>query len=243
LLNLAVNARDAMPHGGSLSISLAVEREEEDEYVALSVSDSGDGIAPQHLPRIFEPFFTTKERGKGTGLGLASVYGIVKQSQGQIDVDSREGAGTTFRIRFPRVHAAPSRNEPPPVEVVAGSELVVLVDDDAEVRAVLLAHLESAGYAVLAAGGGLEALDLLARHRQNVRLLVSDVSMPAMSGIELARRTKLEFPALPILLISGYSEELQGDLQGQVRFLGKPFSRRSLLAEVRAALTQPIGSD
>jgi len=237
LLNLAINARDAMADGGSLAISVSIEPRDGVEYGVLTVADSGVGVAPEHLPRIFEPFFTTKERGKGTGLGLASVYGIVKQSGGQIDVDSRLGVGTTFRMRFARLRAEERPSAPLEPAPRSGSGLVLLVDDDAEVRAILLAHLESSGYTVLAAAGGAEALALLARESGHVRLLLSDISMPGMSGVELARRVKQAHPALPILLISGYSEELQGDLQGCVRFLGKPFSRQTLLAEVRAALT------
>lgn len=238
LLNLAMNARDAMPTGGELALSLSVEREGGTEYALLQVRDTGTGIAPDDLPRIFEPFFTTKSRGKGAGLGLASVYGIVKQSQGEITVESTEGVGTTFRLRFPRRQAAPSPRVRTPVPAGGQHELILLVDDDAEVRSVLLAHLEDAGYRALPASSAEEALALLARHGDAVRMLVSDVSMPGMSGVELARHVRRERGDLPILLISGYSEEPHGELQGIARFLGKPFAKTRLLEEVGRGLAR-----
>jgi signal transduction histidine kinase len=235
LLNLAVNARDAMPKGGILRLTLSTRHESGVEVVVLEVSDTGSGIASKDLPHIFEPFFTTKARGKGTGLGLASVYGIVKQSQGQIEVDSHENQGTTFRVSWPRVYgdaADPARISVAPG---GGGELILLVDDDAEVRSVALAHLEGAGYLVLTAASGEEALETLQKHRTTVRMLVSDVSMPGISGVELARRVHEQLPQVPILLISGYSEELQGK-PDRGRFLPKPFSGQRLLSEVRLAL-------
>jgi signal transduction histidine kinase len=239
LLNLAVNARDAMPKGGVLRLALTIAKQDGIEIALLEVSDSGTGIASRDLPHIFEPFFTTKARGKGTGLGLASVYGIVKQSQGQIEVDSREGAGTTFRVSWPRVHADPTDPRRISVAPDGGGELILLVDDDAEVRSVALAHLEGAGYVVLTAASGEEALETLQQHRTTVRMLVSDVSMPGMSGVELARRVHEQLPQVPILLISGYSEELQGKPE-RGRFLPKPFSGQRLLSEVRQALDSKV---
>ncbi|HEX5660679.1 MAG TPA: ATP-binding protein, partial [Polyangiales bacterium] len=244
LLNLAINASDAMPHGGTLSLSLSTRRFGDQEHVLLEVADTGAGIASADLPHIFEPFFTTKARGKGTGLGLASVYGIVKQSQGQIEVESQPSEGTVFRVRWPRALDAeviePSRLSDPGV----GYERILLVDDDAEVRAVALAHLEAAGYTVLAATSGAEALEVLAKN--SVQMLVSDVSMPGMSGVELARKVRKIAPSMPILLISGYSDELveaggfsarePNDRNDVARFLPKPFSGQRLLAEVRGAL-------
>ena len=237
LLNLAVNARDAMPQGGVLSLTLSRRSGAgELERVVLEVNDTGVGIASGDLPHIFEPFFTTKARGKGTGLGLASVYGLVKQSQGQIEVESSPGVGTTFRISWPRVpdEAGIMRTEEP--GPARGNERILLVDDDAEVRAVALAQLERGGYTVLTACSGQEALDLLAKNQTQVHMLVSDVSMPGMSGVELARAVRTMSPDLPILLISGYSEELHDGTQRIGRFLAKPFSGQRLLTEVRQAL-------
>jgi signal transduction histidine kinase len=232
LLNLAINARDAMPQGGTLSMSLSTRRFGEEEHVLLEVADTGAGIASADLPHIFEPFFTTKARGKGTGLGLASVYGIVKQSQGQIEVESQPSQGTVFRVRWPRVLEAEAIEPRRLSDPGGGYERILLVDDDAEVRAVALAHLEGAGYTVLTAASGEEALEVLARN--SVQMLVSDVSMPGMSGVELARQVRARAPSVPILLISGYSDEL--DHEDLARFLAKPFSGQRLLAEVRSAL-------
>ncbi|MET0285162.1 MAG: ATP-binding protein [Polyangiales bacterium] len=232
LLNLAINARDAMPHGGVLSLSLSTRRFADEEHVLLEVADTGAGIAAVDLPHIFEPFFTTKARGKGTGLGLASVYGIVKQSLGQIEVESQPSEGTVFRVRWPRVLDAEVMEPRRLSDPGGGYERILLVDDDAEVRAVAHAHLEAAGYTVLAAASGEEALDVLAKNR--VQMLVSDVSMPGMSGVELARKVRALAPAVPILLISGYSDEVNHEQLA--RFLAKPFSGQRLLAEVRSAL-------
>jgi signal transduction histidine kinase/CheY-like chemotaxis protein len=238
LLNLAVNARDAMPQGGTLRMSLSTRKFASEEHVLLEVADSGGGIASEDLPHIFEPFFTTKARGKGTGLGLASVYGIVKQSQGQIEAESQPDRGTTFRVRWPRaidqVAVEPRRLSDPG----GGNEQILLVDDDAEVRSVALAHLEGAGYDVLTAASGEEALNVLKRNAHAVQMLVSDVSMPGMSGVELAHKVRALLPKMPILLISGYSEELTANSEHVARFLAKPFSGARLLAEVRDGLNE-----
>ncbi|HVZ32354.1 MAG TPA: ATP-binding protein, partial [Polyangiaceae bacterium] len=235
LLNLAVNARDAMPEGGTVTLALAVRERDGVEQVVLEVSDTGIGMASQDLAHIFEPFFTTKGSGRGTGLGLASVYGIVTQSQGQIEVDSSPGGGTTFRLRWPRVHESPEPS-PAQVEVVGGRELLLLVDDNAEVRLVAFAHLSGAGYEVLSASSGEEALALLKEHEASVRMIVSDVSMPGMSGVELAGQVRVRHPKLPILLISGYSDELHGKSARLAHYLAKPFSGQQLLLAVRRAL-------
>jgi signal transduction histidine kinase/ActR/RegA family two-component response regulator len=238
LLNLAVNARDAMPQGGALRMSLSTRKFASEEHVLLEVADSGAGIASEDLPHIFEPFFTTKARGKGTGLGLASVYGIVKQSQGQIEVESQPDRGTTFRVRWPRVVDQVAMEPRRLSDPGGGHEQILLVDDDAEVRSVALAHLEGAGYAVLTAASGEEALNVLKRNAHAVQMLVSDVSMPGMSGVELAHEVRALLPTMPILLISGYSEELTGNSERVARFLAKPFSGARLLAEVRDGLNE-----
>ncbi len=237
LFNLAVNASDAMPNGGLLRIRLARERSSLAENALITVEDQGTGIAPEDLPRIFEPFFTRKERGKGTGLGLSSVYGIVRQSQGDIDVESTLGKGTRFFLRFPL--------SDPPEDVAAvasepqlpGSGRVLLVDDDELVRGVVRAQLESAGYDVKVASSADEALGMLDQG-SNFDLLVSDVIMPRVSGVELARRTRARLGALPILLVSGYTAELSPETLDQLnaRLLHKPFGTKQLLAAVAEAL-------
>jgi CheY-like chemotaxis protein len=224
-----------MPSGGSLSVR--TRRDGDGRHAVLEVSDTGTGITAADLPHVFEPFFSRKPRGKGTGLGLASVYGIVKQSHGEISIDSELGRGTTFTIRWPRQHNSlppPPRSERPPVRA---SACVLLVDDDDAVRAVAEQHLLAGGYRVLCASSGAQALALLARHPE-IALLISDVSMPGMSGIELAVAARSRRPELPILLISGYSDQLQRDIPPSlaVRFLPKPFSRERLQSEAHACL-------
>jgi signal transduction histidine kinase/CheY-like chemotaxis protein len=235
LLNLGVNAADAMPEGGKLRIRVAAS---EPERVTLEVADTGVGIAPEDLPHIFEPFFTRKARGKGTGLGLASVYGIVKQSQGEIEPSSRLGGGTTFRITWPRVAVA-DQPAPPGERPHHGDGTVLLVDDDDAVRMVSEEHLRAAGYRVLSASSGDAALAILADHGAEIDALVTDVSMPVMSGIELVQNVRARGIQLPVLLISGYADELE---QGKARaaldvaFLPKPFSGDRLATEVEALL-------
>jgi two-component system, cell cycle sensor histidine kinase and response regulator CckA len=239
LLNLSVNAADAMPSGGELSISVHSEGPGLGRVV-LEVIDTGKGIAPEDLAHIFEPFFTNKARGKGTGLGLASVYGIVKQSGGTIDVESKLGVGTRFRVAWPRVDAP----QPAPLaaaEVPARAQgTVLLVDDDETVRRVGEAHLRSAGYRVYCAESGARALALVEHEGQRFDALITDVSMPGMSGVELVERLRQAGHALPVLLVSGYADELQsgGSLgaRGDVAFLAKPFSRDRLTAEVERLL-------
>jgi two-component system cell cycle sensor histidine kinase/response regulator CckA len=260
VVNLAVNARDAMmtknPHGGgTLAIrTRAVGPDEVRErgndimpaadYTALEISDTGTGIPPEVLPKIFEPFFTTKEVGKGTGLGLSTVYGIVKQSGGYIFADSRPGQGATFTIYLP-VHSsgtvvavrAPAR---PKQTDLWGSGTVLLVEDEAMVRAVAERALSRQGYTVLSAENGEAALELL-ETCQAPDLLISDVVMPTMDGPTMARHVRERYPHLPILFISGYAEEQLRrsiDLEN-VAFLPKPFSVQQLAEAARDALTQP----
>jgi two-component system cell cycle sensor histidine kinase/response regulator CckA len=257
IVNLAVNARDAMPEGGTLtlqtySVSAAEVRKLGSEilpvadYTALSVSDTGTGIAPDILGKIFEPFFTTKEIGKGTGLGLSTVYGIVKQTGGFIFADSKPGEGTSFVIYLPvhRAEPKPAAAPPPPKEKPGdlwGTGTILLVEDEAMVRAVAERALERQGYRVLTATNGEEALELLGTleaEGEQIDLLISDVVMPTMDGPTLVRHARERFPKLPILFMSGYAEEqLRRSIDlDRVAFLPKPFSVQQLGAAARDAL-------
>jgi two-component system, cell cycle sensor histidine kinase and response regulator CckA len=238
LFNLAVNASDAMPEGGVLRIRVARELASgTGPHALISIEDQGTGIAPEDLPHIFEPFFTKKERGKGTGLGLSSVYGIVRQSEGEIDVASTLGKGTTFVLRFLLTEAPAEAKASLPDARTKSSGRILLVDDNELVRGVVRAQLQSAGYDVQVASSADQALGLL-DHAANFDLLISDVVMPRMSGIELAKRTRERLGALPILLVSGYAAELSLetlDAMG-VRLLLKPFGTKQLLEAVDEVL-------
>ena len=252
VMNLAVNARDAMPRGGH--IVLETENVDLDgEYVRrhmgarpgphvmLSVADSGVGIPREILPHIFEPFFTTKEHGKGTGLGLATVYGIVKQSGGYIEVDSEPDRGTTFRIYLPRVDApAPaSERSSRPAAVAGGTETLLLVEDEEGVRELARDILRASGYTVIEARNGSEALVLSERHQGPLELLLTDVVMPRMSGRELAERLAPLRPSMGVLFMSGYTDDAvirHGVLGADTAFLQKPFTPTMLLQRVRETL-------
>jgi two-component system, cell cycle sensor histidine kinase and response regulator CckA len=248
LLNLTVNSRDAMPDGGTLCIELAnvVVAEDADsypgaaagEYVELIVRDSGCGIAEEHLPHIFEPFFTTKELGKGTGLGLATVHGVIAQSGGHLYVHSQLGAGTTFRIILPRTAGEADAVQSRESFRDIGSETILLVEDDPAVRAVARVILANAGYTVLEAESGAAALDLADRVGGDIDLLLTDVVMPFMNGQVLAERLLARRPLTRVLLMSGYNEPMVHDQTRPVRFplLPKPFSPDDLRQGVRAAL-------
>jgi PAS domain S-box-containing protein len=256
-MNLVVNARDAMPNGGRLRI--AVDEVELDEartattpcgrYVRLAVTDSGTGIDAETLPHIFEPFFTTKEVGKGTGLGLATVYGIVEQHRGWIDVKSKVGEGTTFEVHIPaHVGETTSRAReaaPAPRYTALGGETVLLIEDDASVRRMLSMLLRQTGYAVLEAGSGPEARAVWSEHRGDVRLLLTDVVLPGgASGWELARELRSEEPGLPVVFMSGYNHESASgrvEAEGNVEFLGKPFEIEQLRATLRKLLDRSGG--
>jgi two-component system cell cycle sensor histidine kinase/response regulator CckA len=264
ILNLALNARDAMPEGGSLQIStghavvlspetIGTETLPAGRYALLQVADSGSGIPPEVLPRIFDPFFTTKREQGGSGLGLSTVHGIVRQSGGFITVDSRRGEGTRFRIWLPR-HDAPSETPtlaiappppalPPPV-VAAGTAPadpaapILLVEDEPPLLRLAERALKRAGFVVLAAACAEEALDLLDRGGPAPRALVSDVVMPGLDGLELAARLRKADPELPVLLVSGYAESALGrDLAAErIRLISKPYAMATLVSELRAIL-------
>jgi two-component system cell cycle sensor histidine kinase/response regulator CckA len=192
--------------------------------------------------RIFEPFFTTKDTGNGTGLGLSTVYGIVRQSGGIIGVDSEVGQGTTFRIYLPRVLEPEAEAAAAAPAAIQGRETILVVEDEAMLLALIRRILRSAGYTVLAAAGGPEALELAARHPGNLHLMVSDVVMPQMTGPELAGRLALDLPHVKVLYTSGYTNDevlRHGVLDGVANFLPKPFSRANLLKKVREVLDKP----
>jgi CheY-like chemotaxis protein len=211
------------------------------DYVLLTVSDTGVGMSQEIQPYIFEPFFTTKERGRGTGLGLATVYGIVKQSGGDIQVFSQEGLGATFKIYLPRSGEAaqPLPDRSMQAELPTGSETILLVEDDAEVRELARRVLQWQGYTVLEAHDGPEALRLAAGYAGPIHLLLTDVVMPGMSGTTVAERLAQSRPGLGVLFMSGYTEEAiadHGTLGPGVAFLPKPLGPLALARKVRAVL-------
>jgi two-component system, cell cycle sensor histidine kinase and response regulator CckA len=254
IMNLVINARDAMPNGGLLTISTANFEQgagaggplPAGDYVVLTVTDSGSGIDEATRARLFEPFFTTKPQGKGTGLGLATVYGIVSQSGGQVQVESEPGHGSTFRVLLPRaakVEAPAPRPAPVALGAVArGGETILVVEDEGAVRDVTRRILEAAGYRVLAAGSGEEALRVCREHTGELHLLLSDVVMPNMGGPECGAAAQRLRPGLRVLFMSGYAEEAianQGVLQPGIPLLGKPFAAAELTRLVRAVLDDP----
>jgi PAS domain S-box-containing protein len=251
LLNLAVNARDAMPRGGSLTVATRnVELDGEyarvrpearpGPHVLLSVSDTGVGMTDDVKGRIFEPFFTTKGPGKGTGLGLATVFGIVKQSGGHIGVESAVGVGTTFRVYFPRAEGAAGPHEEHPAPVpAAGAETVLLVEDESAVRCLVRHVLASHGYTVLEASDGGEAGQIESAYRGPIHLLVTDVVMPGEGGRSVAERIAASRPGVRVLFISGYTNDAvvrHGILHESVDFLQKPFTPAALAHKVREVL-------
>jgi CheY-like chemotaxis protein len=253
LMNLAVNARDAMPQGGALTVRTqrvvltapVASRLEcaPGPHVMVAVTDTGVGMAPEVMARIFEPFFTTKGIGTGTGLGLAMVFGIVRQSGGAIEVESAPGAGSTFRIYLPVVADTLARTADEIAQSLRGVETLLLVEDDDGVRDLAAANLRGQGYTVLAASDGEAALALLATHTADqttpIDLLVTDVVMPRMSGPELAARLQQTSPATRVLFMSGYTDDAvvrQGVMQAEVAFLQKPYTPQTLARKVRSVL-------
>ena len=255
VMNLVLNARDAMPAGGSVRLTTRLVRVSEARTVALgdvmpagayaelAVADTGSGIASDDLSRIFEPFYTTKPVGQGTGLGLAMVHGIVRQSHGFIDVESARGIGTTMRLLFPvAVEGAVAKAAvQPPAAAPApapGSQTILVAEDETAVRRLIKTLLRREGYTILEAANGREALEIIGSHPGPIHLVVSDVMMPELTGTALSRELRKERPELPVLLISGYTtpEGLgEADLAGG-GFLGKPFTTDALSEAVRTAI-------
>jgi two-component system, cell cycle sensor histidine kinase and response regulator CckA len=253
LMNLAANARDAMPRGGKLTIETAKVQFDAEyasahpevrpgPYILLAVSDDGFGIDSATLSHLFEPFFTTKGLARGTGLGLATVYGIVKESGGHISVYSEVGSGTSFKVYFPRVDEEVALTETPKPEAPEtkdGKETVLLVEDEEDVRTFTRHLLHSFGYKVLDASDGVEAMRVSEQHQEPIPLLISDVIMPRMGGRQLAENLKSIRPDLKVLFISGYTDDAivrHGVLQSDVAFLQKPFTPTALASKVREVL-------
>jgi two-component system cell cycle sensor histidine kinase/response regulator CckA len=255
ILNLVLNARDALPAGGWIRIDVALLQAPDvvpppdmaaaDAYVRLRVRDNGVGVSPDARAHLFEPFFTTKEQGKGTGLGLASVHGIVHQSQGWIDVDSVPGEGATFTMHFPAILLQPrftSAESAATVEPARGHETVLLVEDEEAVRRIVSAVLRRQGYTVIETSSPINAVELFERHQGAIDLLLTDVVMPVMNGPALAQRLVAMRPALRVLFISGYTGLNLPEIQNpNVGFLSKPFQTSVLAARVREMLGRPDG--
>ncbi len=252
LLNLAVNARDAMPRGGQLAVRVAivdvaeahVQRRPEarlGRFVCVSKTDTGNGIPPEFLPRIFEPFFTTKAVGKGTGLGLATVYGIIKQHQGWIEVESTVGKGSTFRIYIPYLgNQAPMEKPTAQITIRGGTETILLVEDEKPVRELVARVLEKHGYTVLQAATGVEAVEIWRDRKEDIALMLTDLVMPDnMNGRELAEKLWTDRADLKVIFSSGYSADIVGKdfrLEPELNYLQKPYQPQTLILAVRRCL-------
>jgi CheY-like chemotaxis protein len=253
LMNLVTNARDAMPAGGELSISTELKTLGKDftdtygygrpgDYALITVSDTGVGMDEATRGKIFEPFFTTKEKGKGTGLGLAMVYGIVKQHEGNISVYSEPGRGTTFKLLLPLMaleveEASTETSEPPP----GGTETLLLAEDDQDVRTLTTAVLRDFGYRVIEAADGKDALEKYRLHSKEIGLLILDVIMPKLSGKEVHDAVMVLHPGAKTLLISGYTADFinrKGVFEEGVQFVAKPISPFELLRKIRSILDE-----
>jgi CheY-like chemotaxis protein len=251
-MNLMVNARDAMPTGGTIAVSTSMVELDEayldshhpvrpGRYILLTVSDTGCGMDDKTLSHIFEPFFTTKRSGQGTGLGLSTVYGIVKQSEGYIWVYSELAKGTTFKLYFPLHEEGTPVPEARAVEVqpVGGTETILVVEDDESLRRLTAVLLESTGYRVLEADNGESAINLVQNTAESIDLLLTDVLMPVMSGVELSAKLRNMRPSLRVLLMSGYAGDVIARLRGselEIALIEKPFTRHGLLSKIRSVL-------
>jgi two-component system cell cycle sensor histidine kinase/response regulator CckA len=252
VMNLVVNAQDAMPRGGTMTVEVANVVLDEvglragpsllpGPYVLLSVTDTGLGMDAETLAHIFEPFFTTKERGKGTGLGLATVYGIIRQHGGDVTVESEPDKGSTVRVYLPRASESASTDERTgqSAETPGGKETILVVEDDESVRRLTCSVLRAHGYTVLAADGGQSALALMEVEQAPVHLLLTDVVMPGINARETYHRLLAGRPGLKVLYMSGYTEDvlgLQGVLEEGVHLIGKPFTVEALTRKVREVL-------
>ncbi|MDX1632177.1 MAG: response regulator, partial [Thermoanaerobaculia bacterium] len=253
VINLATNARDAMPRGGTLSLELsrvtvsqpvvgATGRLEPGTYALLSVSDTGQGMDDETARKAFDPFFTTKEPGKGTGLGLSTVYGIVEQSGGSVSIVSSPGHGTTVKVYFPIASGTPSEIASPRRPVSSregGSETLLVAEDEPAVSALIVSALEARGYRVLLAGDGARALEVWRRHEDEIDMILSDVVMPDVGGVELVRTLRGEGCRLPVLFVSGHTDDTLGELEvleEEIDLLEKPFDPDRLVSRVRSAL-------
>ena len=258
IINLAVNARDAMPHGGKLSISVANRYVEPHDgskgpipggrYVTVAVADTGTGISPENLAHIFDPFFTTKEKSKGTGLGLATVYGIIHQAMGFITVDSREGMGSTFTVLLPATNQQVESRQKVPErtgQIPKGSETILVVEDEPVLRKMIVDFLEASGYKVLSAESASEAVGHVQLFPGTIDAVLTDIVMTDMNGADLARFLCALRPELRVLFMSGYSDGALGDkfvLPKDVAFLQKPFSRVKLAHKLREVLDSSVAS-
>ena len=260
IINLAVNARDAMPDGGRLTIETANLQLDDAEaarhveatpgpYVAISVTDTGEGMPPEVLARAFDPFFTTKPAGKGTGLGLSQAHGFVRQSGGHIRISSEPGRGTNVTLFLPRHVATPDEaDDPAPSAPVRGAEIpsgdpgevILVVEDDDVARRVTVEGIRELGYTALEAGGGAQALEIL-RERDDVRLMVSDVIMAEMDGVTLAREARKSRPGLRVLHVSGYTGDAavqNGFMDREIVLLPKPFTLEKIASKIREMLDE-----
>jgi len=259
IMNLAVNARDAMPEGGKLSIETSnVEMDEvlvrryaypvqPGAYILLTVTDTGTGMDNATKLRVFEPFFTTKEKDKGTGLGLSTVYGVVKQSGGYVDVDSTLGKGTTFRIHLPRIlqDVDVDGTQTIPLAALHGKETILLVEDEKSLRTLTRHLLERYGYVVLEAANGAEALTTSRQNTGTIHLLLTDIVMPGISGRALAQKLSKERADMKVVYMSGYTGQTIGGqtfLSPGAFFLQKPFTRENLAQKIREALEVSNGA-
>jgi CheY-like chemotaxis protein len=251
ILNLVVNARDAMAKGGKLIIALSnvvvgeahvagTYEVKAGPYVQLIVADTGTGMTDEVRAHLFEPFFTTKEKGKGTGLGLSSVYGIIHQNGGHIVVESEALKGTTFQILLPRVEGLPEPDTPAKPVVRGGHETILLVEDQQQVRTLLVSFLQRMGYRVFDAASGEEAMQLVDQYGTRLELLITDVAMPGMSGHQLAQSVRARHPAVKVLVMSGYDDDT-ADIPDILRdplsaYLQKSFAPETLAVKVREIL-------